>query len=134
MQTVYKKMNYEYNAWVLRVVDGDTVDLRVDLGFGVTMPVRTQIAGIKAPKRGDFKYAEAGDALYEFFNVHNNVFDNELPYVHVRSYKSGTSKDSWGRWVADINLLADPSTPDVVIPVNAGLFLLATGLVEAKGL
>tara|TARA_R100000700_G_C3179519_1_gene156251 strand:+ start:5691 stop:6029 length:339 start_codon:yes stop_codon:yes gene_type:complete len=41
---------WEYYAEVLRVVDGDTVDVRVDLGFNVHYKVRVRMHGINAPE------------------------------------------------------------------------------------
>ena len=41
---------YEYSAKVDRVVDGDTVDLHVDLGFGITIKERFRLYGINAPE------------------------------------------------------------------------------------
>ena len=42
---------YEYRAKILRVVDGDTVDVDIDLGFGVWMHnERVRMMGIDTPE------------------------------------------------------------------------------------
>tara|TARA_R100001443_G_scaffold109737_1_gene121239 strand:+ start:2914 stop:3264 length:351 start_codon:yes stop_codon:yes gene_type:complete len=41
---------FEYNAKVIRVVDGDTVDAMVDLGFTTFKKVRIRMHGINAPE------------------------------------------------------------------------------------
>ena len=41
---------YNYNATCTRVVDGDTVDAMIDLGFGVHVKKRIRLAGINAPE------------------------------------------------------------------------------------
>ena len=41
---------YNYNAVCTRVVDGDTVDAMIDLGFGVHVKKRIRLAGINAPE------------------------------------------------------------------------------------
>ena len=42
---------YEYKAKILRVVDGDTVDVDIDLGFGVWLRnERVRIMGIDTPE------------------------------------------------------------------------------------
>ena len=41
---------YNYNAKCTRVVDGDTIDAMIDLGFGVHVKKRIRLAGINAPE------------------------------------------------------------------------------------
>tara|TARA_R100000908_G_scaffold62772_1_gene42399 strand:+ start:578 stop:976 length:399 start_codon:yes stop_codon:yes gene_type:complete len=41
---------YEYEIKVLRVVDGDTVDAQIDLGFKVHHNIRVRLYGINAPE------------------------------------------------------------------------------------
>ena len=41
---------YEYAASLLKIVDGDTVDVRVDLGFTIHYDIRLRLAGINAPE------------------------------------------------------------------------------------
>ena len=41
---------YKYNAKVTRVVDGDTVDALVDLGFDTWKKVRIRMVGLNAPE------------------------------------------------------------------------------------
>ena len=41
---------FKYNAKVIRVVDGDTVDALVDLGFSTFKKVRIRMMGINAPE------------------------------------------------------------------------------------
>ena len=41
---------YYYNAVLVRVVDGDTIDAIIDLGFDVQVKKRIRLAGINAPE------------------------------------------------------------------------------------
>ena len=41
---------YEYTAKVLKVVDGDTLDLSIDLGFDVWTTQRVRLLGIDTPE------------------------------------------------------------------------------------
>ena len=41
---------FYYNVEILRVVDGDTVDVRIDLGFNVWHKCRVRLMGINAPE------------------------------------------------------------------------------------
>ena len=41
---------YIYKAILDRVVDGDTIDVHIDLGFDVSVKKRVRFAGINAPE------------------------------------------------------------------------------------
>jgi len=65
---------YEYKIKeVSRVVDGDTVDLIIDLGFSLTKKERVRLAGIDTPesRTRDLEEKELGiEALIEVHNRH----------------------------------------------------------------
>ena len=51
IQDVGDNIMYEYNCKMVRVVDGDTVDVDIDLGFGVWMRnQRIRMYGIDTPE------------------------------------------------------------------------------------
>ena len=41
---------YQYMAEILKVVDGDTVDVRIDLGFSVHIMQRVRLNGVDTPE------------------------------------------------------------------------------------
>ena len=41
---------YNYKAKLNRIIDGDTVNLTIDLGFRMTMTANCRLAGINAPE------------------------------------------------------------------------------------
>ena len=41
---------YTYDAKVVRVVDGDTIDALIDLGFNVHKKIRIRMVGINTPE------------------------------------------------------------------------------------
>lgn len=45
------KHEYMYKATVLKVVDGDTIDVMIDLGFMMSLMKRVRLYGIDAPER-----------------------------------------------------------------------------------
>ena len=71
---------FEYNAKVIRVVDGDTIDAMVDLGFTTFKKVRIRMHGINAPesRTRDLVEKEKGLAakarLIEMLEESNNEF------------------------------------------------------------
>ena len=42
---------YYYGCELLRVIDGDTIDVRADLGFDVSLKLRLRFAGINTPEK-----------------------------------------------------------------------------------
>lgn len=54
---------YVYRAKILRVVDGDTVDAEVDLGFHTKVTMKLRLYGINAPEVGTAAGIEAKEVL-----------------------------------------------------------------------
>ena len=44
------KSKFYYGCELLRVIDGDTIDVRADLGFDVSLRLRLRFAGINTPE------------------------------------------------------------------------------------
>lgn len=89
------KTDYIYNAVITRVIDGDTVDATVDLGFHVKMMLRFRLNGVDTPELRDSDpvKSEAAQRAKKF------VIDACLNRdVTLKSYKT----DKYGRWLADI--------------------------------
>lgn len=88
-------MIYEYNAKLARVVDGDTVWLDVDLGFGVHANLDFRLYGINAPETiGVTKKAGlAAKAELERLLA--------LGPLRIETYKAD-KVDKYGRWLASL--------------------------------
>lgn len=84
---------YTYRAQVQRWVDGDTVDLRVDLGFKMWAETRFRLYGIDTPERGQTGWAEA--------TAEAKRLAPEGSFVIAETYKDG---DKYGRWLALIEI------------------------------
>ncbi len=71
---------YIYNAKLDRVVDGDTVDATVDLGFDTWKFIRIRLVGINAPesRTRDLEEKALGlaskDYVIKMMKKHNNKF------------------------------------------------------------
>jgi micrococcal nuclease len=71
---------FEYNATVKRVVDGDTIDALVDLGFNTWKKVRIRFYGINAPESRTRDLEEkkrclaAKERLVEILKANDNKF------------------------------------------------------------
>jgi micrococcal nuclease len=82
---------YEYRATVDRWVDGDTVDLIVDLGFTVHMRTRFRLLGVDTPEVNRIASREAGLAATAFAESLAPAGST----VIVESKKTG----KYGRWL-----------------------------------
>ena len=98
-----------YGATVIGVVDGDTVDLMVDLGFSVHHKIRVRLYGINTPesRTKDLKEKELGLKAKKFvedwITNHKWVFVNTIP----------DKNDKYGRVLARIyssDKIDDPQT------------------------
>lgn len=83
---------YTYLATLVRVVDGDTVDIAIDLGFSVTSRQRVRLLGLDAPER----YTIVGKAAAEFVVA----WFQPGPFT-VESSRPGGG-DKYGRYLARI--------------------------------
>lgn len=92
-------MPYSYNVIVYRVVDGDTVDVDIDLGFGIWMRgQRIRLNGIDAPESRTRNLNEKkwGYAAKEF--VCEMIDDAESVVIETQLDKTG----KYGRILGDI--------------------------------
>ena len=108
------KNEYIYNAKILNVVDGDTVDVELDLGFYVFAKERMRLNGLDTPEMNSMepsvrKLAKDAKEFVATFTGH---------LVTIKSYK----QDKYGRFLADIYLVGD------VESINAKL--LANGMAK----
>ena len=74
------KTLYRYNAVCTRVVDGDTVDAMVDLGFSVWIHCRVRLQGIDAPetRTKNLKEKQAGLKTKAFLEQVMTDCDNKF--------------------------------------------------------
>ena len=92
-----KVLMYEYNAKVINIVDGDTIDAEVDLGFGVFSRQRFRLARVDTPELRSKNRAERSQAKVAKA-LSNNWLKKFDFIVIVRSKKVG----KFGRWIAEI--------------------------------
>jgi micrococcal nuclease len=88
---------YEYRTQLKHVVDGDTLDLDIDVGFDIHAMTRIRLLGINTPEVVGATKAQ-GLAASEFAR---QWLDNRKGEVLIRSYKA-KQKEKYGRWLAEI--------------------------------
>jgi micrococcal nuclease len=85
---------YTYLATLVRIVDGDTVDLMIDQGFGNYHKERFRVIGVDAPEEGKPGYRDAISFVEDWFLIHE-------PLLTVRTVKD--KKEKYGRYLAEIS-------------------------------
>lgn len=144
---------YQYKATIVRVIDGDTLELDAQLGFHVTKRVRVRLRDIDAPEiRGEERAAgRASKAALEVFlaevscgvallpfqakaaaeAIATTSVKDERPgaYLHVHgcpcTLHSFKGK-SFDRWVAEVTVDADGDQ------VNVGHWMIAQGFATSS--
>ena len=84
------KTVYEYQAEILRIIDGDTLKARVDLGFYVHAEVTLRLARVNTPEMDELP----GQLARAF------VCQELEPVTMLRVTTSKTGK--YGRWIAEV--------------------------------
>lgn len=97
---------YEYRAQITRVIDGDTVEAEIDLGFHVTFTVTLRLAGINAPETKGTERPR-GLAATRYLDSLITDLTGSTRELTVRTQKDVTEK--YGRYLAvlmvgDVNL------------------------------
>jgi micrococcal nuclease len=85
---------YIYKAELIRVVDGDTVDLVIDLGFDTSRHERFRLYGIDAPELRTEAGKEAKAWLWEALQP------LEAIYVQTIQLSTKAKRDKYGRFLA----------------------------------
>jgi micrococcal nuclease len=97
---------YEYRCKILRIVDGDTVDVDIDLGFGVWLHrERVRIMGIDAPecRTKDKEEKKFGLAAKEWVKDQMPIGSHQILKTEID--KSGEDKKGkFGRILGDFLL------------------------------
>ena len=82
---------FTYRAKVYNIVDGDTIDVEIDLGFKIYTKLRIRLNRIDTPERGDTGFKEATNRLKEL------ILDKEITLITTKISK-------WGYYLGDIYL------------------------------
>lgn len=91
-------MRYIYKAQMVRIVDGDTIDFDVDLGFRIRVGLRTRLYGVDTPERGQEGWQEAIDFCKNWFFVAAEKSAEGHTLVEIYKDKG----DKYGRYLADV--------------------------------
>jgi len=89
----WQESKYRYACFPIRVIDGDTVEVRIDLGFSVAITEKIRLYGIDAPEmRGDEKEdgRRSKDHLINMLGLVSGATSREFQII--------TKKDKRGKY------------------------------------
>ena len=107
--------NNEYDVVVIKVVDGDTVDVDIDLGFGVTLTdERVRIMGIDTPESRTRDKVEDlfGEAAKERLKV---LMKDGGKLITTEDRKGEDMKGKFGRILGDFRIGDGRKVTDILI-------------------
>jgi micrococcal nuclease len=124
-----QKSPYRYKAQMIKIIDGDTVDVKADLGFNITRSMRLRLKGVDTneifgveKESTEYKMGMGQKRFVaKWVSSATDQWDGRYPLI-VRTYKDSTGK--YGRYLADI----EPRTTED-ITING--FTVKPSLVEA---
>lgn len=82
---------YTYKGKIIKIIDGDTIDVEFDVGFHLKATHRCRLYGIDTPEKKEENWAKAKECLTKITNECG-------PDFIFKTYKS----DSFGRWLIEI--------------------------------
>jgi len=95
---------YHYKARLVRVVDGDTVDLVIDMGMSIHRQERIRLHGINAPEMHEKPFGqEAKSFLIDMLD--------KADYLMVKTHKDKTGK--YGRYLGTLFVEKDGKLKNV---------------------
>lgn len=105
-------MEYKYNVKIKKVIDGDTVDVDIDLGFGVWLhKERVRIMGIDTPE------SRTRDKVEKLFGLASKTKLKELlplSSMQVLVVEEYDAKGKFGRILGDFEI-EDKKVTDILI-------------------
>jgi len=126
---------FTYKATLINVVDGDTVDLKVDLGFDIHFGLRVRLEGINTPEifgvektSEEYKKGVAAKAFLQ------DVLTREAKNLVVKTAKD--KQEKYGRYLATIFILGPDGQPgkesinDMLIRLGHAVAYDGTGKVK----
>lgn len=101
---------YEYKAKVVRVLDADTIDVSIDLGFDVWVYQRVRLLGINTAEKNTELGKQAADYVRGLLPVGQEII--------LKSEKD--KREKFGRYLADVYFVTSQQSLNQVL-IQKGL-------------
>lgn len=105
---------YTYSAKVISVYDGDTITIKIDLGFKITQEMKMRLYGLNAP---EIRGIERPFGITSRDKLRQLILNKK---VQIRTFKDKQGK--FGRYICEVYLDS----------VNINNFMITRGFAKAK--
>lgn len=114
---IWYTSTYTLSKKVIRIYDGDTVKLEVDLGFGVTITHKFRLHGYDSPETYRPKNEAEREAGYKVTEFLTNMIEG-AGSLYIESHKLGI----YGRYEGTLwehrELFPEEGKPDLAVSIN----------------
>ena len=89
---------YQYKAVVKRVIDGDTMELTVDLGFYVSINIRVRVLDVDTYEtKGEYK-----DYGLKIKEATDQLLTGKQVIIETKATELSSKTDKYGRWLCNV--------------------------------
>ena len=100
------KLDYVYRAKIVKVIDGDTIDVLLGRGFGDTSKKRLRLADLHAPELHQQDGKRAKQKVEEWVYDRSLIREDNFLIRTIKPNKI-TGSGGFGRWLAEVWHLED---------------------------
>ncbi|MEU7278619.1 thermonuclease family protein [Streptomyces sp. NPDC045431] len=93
---------HQYPAKILAIVDGDTVDTELDLGFDIVTHQRIRLLGVNAPEKNTQAGRDARQFVIDWVKQHAP----EITLHTVQTAKGSEAREKYGRYLGTLTAAA----------------------------
>jgi len=111
---------YEYKAQLKEVIDGDTIDVILDLGFSISVEQRLRLADIDTAELRSSDPLEKQKAQDAKAFVRGFIGTSTL-IVSTRKTNAGKNRVTFGRYVADVQVCRVIEGVQSIISLNKAI-------------
>lgn len=100
---------YIYKCEIIKVIDGDTLDIIIDLGFNINIKERVRLSGIDTPEVFGHNASSDGREAKEFVELWVDVGQRTKGHFELHS-KKYDAREKYGRVLGEIKFVNSNET------------------------
>lgn len=97
---------YVYKCEIVKVIDGDTLDVLIDLGFNISVKERVRLLGVDTPEVFGQNAVNAGKDASEFTKLWVDIGQHTKGHFELHS-KKYNAREKYGRCLGTIKFVSE---------------------------